>query len=790
MIRRAQGIGLGVSLALLAAACTKNIDEGTQIKEIAATEEKPAPAMPVAPTQQVRPDAQRALENYEKLLDLPQDPTARAETMRRLADLQLELDEASGGTNLAQSEARLRRSVELYNTVLTEHPDAPTNDRVLYQLARAYQSLGELAKGEEALLRLTRDYPASLYVDDAYFRRAELLFRLEQFDEAAADYQKVLAQKEASPFFESAQYKYGWAEYRQSNYVAALGVFLTILNRELPAGEQTDLKVAIDGVRAGKKDMAQDALRVVGLALTQLGGSEAATQYFAKHGEPPYSALIYAGLGTTLLEKKRYTDSAKAYEAYVAAHPQHALVPQFLGKAIAAQELGGFIEPVVAAKERYVAHLDPGAAYWQGRAPNAEVMVSLRSHLEDLARYYQARGQKPRDEGTAPAKDDFEEATRWYQRLLALFPQDPKAAELRFLMAESMFDAGDTVGAAREYSRVVAEHPNYEKAPDAAFAALLAYQRNTEAVPPAQRDAALRQSVEAGLQLAEKYPQHPQALAALTRAAEDLYRLHEYDRAVAVAQRTLAVQPPAPDDLRRTAWQVTADAHFSQKRYAPAEAAYAELLPLVPADAANRGELTERQASSIYKQGEAARDASDFGTAAEAFLRVGRVVPGASIRATADYDAATMLIAKQDWAQAAVVLEAFRTAYATSALLPEVDKKLAVVYEKDNRPHEAAAAYARIAARPGEAQDIRREAAWQAATLFDKSKDEPATTQAYEFYIKNFVQPVDRALDARMRLAEIYQNNGNRSAYLRIQQDFITADAFAGSERSDKSKTL
>jgi len=445
MIRR----GGWLPLVFLAAGCAKNIDEGQAIQEIAATEEKPAPAeLPVARSDQVAPDINRALENYEKLLDLPQDPAARAETMRRLADLQLEMDEQGGGT-LAQSDARLKRSIELYTTVLREHPNGPSNDRVLYQLARAYQSLGDFAKGEEALLRLTRDYPQSSYADDAHFRRAELLFKLEQFDDASAEYRQVLALKEATPFFEAAQYKYGWSEYRQSNYETALMVFLTILSRELPPGEISDLKVALEGVKPGKRDMTTDALRVVSLAFTQLGGPEAATKYFAKNGEPPYAALVYNALGAHLLEKKRYTDSARTYEAFIAAHPKHPLAPEFLAKAIAAQDLGGFIEPVVAAKENYVRHFDPAAPYWAGRSPTPEIMASLRAHMEDLARYYQARGQRPREAGTAPAKLDFDAAVKWYQRLLTLFPQDAKAAELRFLMAESMFEAGDVMGAAR-----------------------------------------------------------------------------------------------------------------------------------------------------------------------------------------------------------------------------------------------------------------------------------------------------------------------------------------------------
>ena len=79
----------------------------------------------------VAPNAELAAQHYEKLLELPQDAASRAETLRRLADLQLQIDEQGGGT-LAQSEARQRRAIQLYSAVLTEHPTAPNNDRVLY----------------------------------------------------------------------------------------------------------------------------------------------------------------------------------------------------------------------------------------------------------------------------------------------------------------------------------------------------------------------------------------------------------------------------------------------------------------------------------------------------------------------------------------------------------------------------------------------------------------------------------------------------------------------------------
>ncbi|MBI3171861.1 MAG: tetratricopeptide repeat protein, partial [Hydrocarboniphaga effusa] len=198
-------------LGPLSACGPKNVDPGEQIKDIAAGKDKKAPEnLPIVKSEEIAPSSDKALENYQELLELPQDPATRAETMRRLADLQLESDEA-GGASFEQSEQRLRQSIAMYTTLLKENPDAPGNDRVLYQLSRAYQNIGETAKAEAALSRLTREFPQSEYGDDAHFRRAELLFRLGTFDQAADEYRYVLTLKEQSPFYQPAQYKYGWS---------------------------------------------------------------------------------------------------------------------------------------------------------------------------------------------------------------------------------------------------------------------------------------------------------------------------------------------------------------------------------------------------------------------------------------------------------------------------------------------------------------------------------------------------------------------------------------------------
>jgi TolA-binding protein len=768
------------------AACSSNLkDTGTPIKTITRAKAPPPQQLPIVASKPIDISAEAAKENYRKLLELAPDESVKGEAMRRLADLQIQVDEASPGD--AKESARLQQdSIRLYKELLSSKPDDKNNDRVLYQLARAYQNVGDDEGAITALQQLTIQFPESPFNGDSHFRRGELLFRLNRFDESATEYKTVMGLGNKTPFFEPSQYKLGWSLFKQSLYEPAIQVFCAILDRELPLGVGANPQTVLNAVKPNKRDTAKDALRVSGLSFAALGGGEAINEYIAKFGEPRFFPLLYNALGEQLIEKQRYSDGAKAYAAFTSRYPLHPLAPSFQSRVIKTFQDGNFGAQVVEEKERYAVTYDPAAPYWSGRTPVPEVMSELRGHLDDLAKFYHARAQAD------PAKNqaDFLTAASWYQRILKAFPKDPKNPETNFLFAESLFDGGKTLEAATEYTRTAYDYPAHARNAEAAYAAVLAYQKNATQVAVADKPAALRLAIDSSKRMADTYPKHPEVMPVLTRAAEDLFQIKALDEAILVADRVIKAQPEAPAALLRISWSVTADAQFAQKRYPEAETAYAQLLQRTPATEPGRKLVVEQLAASIYKQGEAARSANDLRAAVGHFLRVAKSVPEASIRPTADYDAAAGLIQLEDWSAAAQVLEGFRGNFPDNALIADVDKKLAVVYTRDNKPREAAGAYGRIANRKTETEAVRIEAAWQSATLYDQAKDEPGAASAYEFYAKSFPRPLERALDARIRLADIYRARGDQAAYLRIQQEFVSVDAAAGTERSDKSRIL
>lgn len=782
-----------LSVALTACGPKANLrpqDKSPEIRTLTKQKQPDRNKLAIVLSDPVAPDPEKALENYRAILELEPDDTTRQEAMRRLADLQVQTDDATGGNE--NSQKLLADSILTYQQLLKETPDDPRNDRVLYQLARAYQNSAQPEKSVETLTTLTEKFPSSKLNGDAHFRRAELLFRLTNYPEAEREYRYVMDLGAATPFFEPAQYKYGWSLFKQSRFDDALPVFFAILDRELPPGELNDVEAALKAVEKGKADLAKDSLRVTSLAFAIKGGGPAVNQYFASNPEPRFYPLIYNALGEMLLDKRRFTDAAGTFAAFIERHPTHPSSPQFQARVIEVYRDGGFNDLVVREKERYVNTYAPGLAYWSSRAPTAEVMTALRSHLEDLAKHYQAlaqQGSKVPQVNQAEVQAAFLAAAGWYRRILDIYPEDSKAPEINYLLAETLEDGGKPLDAANEFTKTAYGYNMHARSLDAGYAAVLAYHKNAEAQPAASRAAALKQAVAASIKLADEFPTHPQAVTALTRAAQDLYELKDA-QAITVAQRVLSYTPAPTPEQRRIVQGVLGDSYFAQGDFPRAEVAYADLLKLTPVNDAARAQVVEQLAASIYKQAEAARAEGKLRAAADGFLRVGRVTPEAAIRQTADYDAGAALIGLSAWSEATAVLEAFRGRYPTSPLLTDVDKKLAIAYVKDNKPIQAADAYRRIAARTTETAEVRQDAAWQAAKLFDDAGRLPDAVKAYEFYVASFPLPLDRAVDARRRIADIYQAQGDGQRYLFWLRELIAADDAAGRNRSERSKSL
>ena len=737
----------------------------------------------------------KAMESYRLFLDLASgDPLLRAEAMRRLADLQLEYGEAEQlVANLESLEASAFGSaVGLYEKLLEAFPEYEKNDLVLYQLARAYEVTGDTDRALVTLDQLVAEYPTTVHLDEAHFRRGETLFINKRYAEADAAYNNVLQTGPASAFYEQALYKHGWSLFKQMLHEESLDSFFSLLDRKLiPYGTGDAATVAntdrvIAEMGRAEREMVEDTFRVLSISFSYIDGSRSVTEYLSGRGNPPYTYIIYTNLGDLYLDKERYQDAAEAYQAFVDLDPYHVKAPLLQVEVIEAYKQGQFASLVLEGKENFVERYALTSPYWErhDQADQPEVLAHVKTNFNDLAKYYHSQAQSSKK----PA--DYARAAQWYRGFLESFPDDEQAPQTNFLLAEVLFESGDHGGAALEYERTAYSYPPHDKGGEAGYAALLAYQKHEEKLTDPDRAAWHRQGIDSSLRFANTYPDHAEAGAVLTTSAEALFELNEFVAAREVAQQVVQLEPAVEAKHARTAWTVIAHSNFDLADYPAAEVAYLQLQAYVGPDDEDHDDVVDRIASSIYKQGETARSAGDLETAVGHFSRVAQAAPDSNIRVTADYDAAMALMQLKDWSRATAALEMFRAAYPEHELGDEVTANLAVGYLEAGQAERAAGEFERIADAPSSSPEEQKEALWQAAELYEQSSNTFAAGATYTRYIERHPSPLGPAMEARQKLVDMAEASGDYAARMQWLNEIVRADGAAGAERTDRSRFL
>ena len=677
-----------------------------------------------------------------------------------------------------------REAIALYKKLLDKYPLYDRNDQVLYQMSRAYAELGQIKESIAVMNRLIREYPRSRYVDEVQFRRAEYFFTRRRYLDAEDAYKSIVKIGVASLFYELALYKLGWTFYKQELYEEALNRFIALMDYKVSKGY--DFAQTKD---EQERKRTEDTFRVISLSFSNLGGAESAVEFFSRHGKRSYEDNIYSNLGEFYFDKRRYADASATYNAFVHRNPFHKKAPNFQMRVIEIQSAGGFPSLVLDAKKKFAETYGLKAEYWKYFDPKdrPDVLGYLKTNLTDLANYYHACYQDPKQ--TEKKQANFKEALHWYREFLASFPMDAESPAMNYQLADLLVENRSFGEAAVEFEKTAYDYPTHEKSSQAGYAAVAAYREQLRTAAPEYKDEVRREAVRSSLKFADTFPKHEKAAIVLGAAADDLYDMKEYDRALAAANKLLEEFPKTDVDVIRSAWLVIGHSSYELKHYSDAETAYLKVLALLPEGDKTRKDLVDNLAASIYKQGEQANAAHDYRAAADHFLRVGRMAPTSKIRPTAEYDAATDLIKLKDWNQAAKVLVGFRKNFPGHPLQPEVTKKIAYVYKENNQLSLAADEYERIE-KESKDNEIRREALLIAAGLHEKSGDSGRALAVYRRYVDYFPQPVDINLETRNKITEILKTQNDRKSYLKELEQIVAIDASAGSARTARTRYL
>jgi len=825
--------------------------------------------LPLDHTPLEQPKTETMRDAYKALLDVVGDPLIKKIVQYRLADLEVSLAEQrqedglptdAGQTIPNQPNQKPQKLFDLaimqYQQLLVDHPQNPENVDVLYQLAKAYEQQGQMQQSFATLQQLLQQFPDNAYLAETHFRMGEVEFNRANYPFAINAYNKVLAQGEQSPYYCTAAYMLGWSYFKNAQQGQALKAFTTLLDHKLPNQivaqqmlSQVDSQAQITRLPVGEKRLVNDTIRIMSLLFSYQDSqlfyqnsevahpAQSVAEHFIQVASRHYEYVLYDALAQHYLNKDRYRDSAKTYQAFTENHSEHFQAPIFAVKQIDAYILGEFPTLVLPAKQDFVTRYGMAGTYWLNWPIVLQEQVApyLNKYLQELAQYEHSRGQMLASASQKTNLEDSDKnrtspqklkaqatqalllASKWYQQFILTFPQDQQTPELTYRLGEALYEAQQYAESINAFERYAYQHlqPNthsttaHPKAAEAAYAAILAYQK-IQLLPEAflapsdsldplplqdnnQQTSWLDKQLIAQDNFVNNFADDPRASDILYRRMQQLFTLKRYDLAIAAATKLLDWHLKVPSDKRLASYLVTGHSQFALQHYALGETTYDQILELLPANDRRRLDIRDRLAASIYKQGEQNVSNNFLPLAVNDFLRVLAKTPESAIRINAQYDAATYLLEMQQWQQGIGLFEDFRRRFPQDRLTASIQDKLIMAYQQNNNWQQAADELL-VLHQANPQSDEGRQALYVAAQYLHKINNRQQALEAYRTYAHSYALPFAEANEARFIMSEFYvasQESSKRRFWLNklIQAD-TQAQQSPDIERTERARYL
>jgi len=785
-----KNILIGFSISALLSSCAT----GRNVTTIASIEENEL----VIANVKIQPiERKSVIAKYKEFLRSVPVEDIYSDAQRRLADLELMSGEdrtaADDDPMSPAGKQQLRSAIKQYTRYLRTHKNSKENELVLYQMAKAYSLLAQPGKEQDTLNKLKKAFPHSKYSDEVNFRIGETYFVLNKYRLAGNAYNNIVIKHKSSLFFEKAMYKYGWTLFKRNQYPQALKQFVNLLDIKSAQGKLGRVTLS-PGISRSEKELLTDTLRVTSLTLSYQEGARTLTRLLKTTGKKPYEPLLYRALGKQYQNKDRIIDAADTYMAYVKRAPNDPDAPIFHQDAIAAYKKGGLTSLVIQSKADFIHRYNTKSYYWRTQSNEKRDFIKplLAIHIRDLATHFHASGRKTRK------RSNYRQAAKWYGQFITMFPNDKASANMNFLLAESLNESGQYQKAIIEFEKTAYGYAEHKKDGEAAYAAILIYpklQRLIQKNNNKNRKKLIymwqQKSIASALLFSEKFPHDKRVSSVLAKTSEILYAHKNYQRANETARLLLTKKSKYSTPLdKRTAWIIIGHSEFALKNYSESEKAYKQVLRRTAKRSKLYKPMQTRLAASIYKQGELAKADNNNQLAISHFLRLGKITPNSPLLATAQYDAATLLIKENKLKRASHILEKFRRSYPKKKKLQlGVTEKLAFIYTETKQHTKAANEIEKLLKTKGNAS-FKRSMTLQAATLYLKGGNKNNGIRLYTKYIKKYPRPLMDAMEARNTLAEHYKKTRKLKKWGHWLREIIKADAKGGRERTERTKYL
>lgn len=741
-------------------------------------------------------------QEYKELLDLFEDQKLKEQIERRIADVYMMEGEFDQTEQAVKSNYYLD-AIKAYRDILDRYPNSPDNAEVLYQLSKAYDMEGQQEDAMKMLVDLTTRHPNYPHIAEAYFRQGDIYFSWQKYRQAQNSYNSVITAGDEK-YLLNAHYMLGWTEYKLARFRQAFGSFAYVLDQLLGTAEN------LDDLNNVERPVAEDAIHSMSLALDKIGGA-ASISGIEGLDEKPYIWLVYNYLGDFYLEKELYEQSAETYRTYLTANENSKRAPQFHNQLIQAYTKGKFPRQALTEKEAFVAQYGIYSSYYKNIGIDADALNAIKVYLDELARFNYTKGTdstkkiaslKKLDrvdtrEVSATQKieqESFISAANFYGQFIDTFPEDERFDDVLFLQSEALFLAKKYDQSISGYERVAYEPKGKsaaDRAADSGYAAIISYQRHIDTLQTESEEQKEWQSnaVDSMLKFAERFHTDERSPTVLTNSAEYLFGLNRYERALEVASNLIQNNQKLDSDLKKTAYGIMAHSQFKLEDFQSAQLSYINQRALVKKDSEEYKEISERLASTVYKNSEVMIANEETEAAVTELLKIKTLVPDSPIRIIAQYDATGLLLEQSRWPEAIIELRQLSSLYPEHELAPEFSRKLAFAYRSNEEWRKAAIAYQGLYEKDKD-PEIKRESLFISAEMFEKARDYTNAIENYKIYAHIYEQPFDIRMESRYKLATIYDKIGEGEKHRYWLRQIIQGNDEAGSRSTERSRWL
>ena len=452
---------------------------------------------------QERLERQDAIARFEEFLRrYPDEPRSTPDVMFRLAELYYERSSDTHLGAMRQFEEKLRAlpegaeapaepqpdfqpSIALYRKLLERFPDYRLNDGAYYLLGYCLEKQNAFEESRATYQQLIARYPTSRFTTEAWVRIGEYYFDAYNEPEAltrAAEAYEAAVRDTSHPLYDKALYKLGWTYYRMDRYDEAVDRFIALV-------DFYEAQRAAQGEEAGGGDLRTEALQYTAISFADEqwgGGIEKVKAYFAKIGSRPYEAEVYRRLGDVYFDQTNHEGAIAAYRLVLEKDPLAQDSPKIQQKIVHAYERDRKLTESSAESQKLSELYSPGSQWYQKHEREPDVVATANDLTEKSlyasALYHHQQALVFKQEGKFDqAKASFETAATSYGKYLERFPRSKNAYEMEFYYAECLYNSLQFGEAAKRYTLVRDSALGDKYFAEAAFSAVLSWQKQLEA---------------------------------------------------------------------------------------------------------------------------------------------------------------------------------------------------------------------------------------------------------------------------------------------------------------------